>query len=388
MTSETLSQLTLNIWQALLDSSTWLLFGFAIAAALKIILPSSLIEKQLSKPGWTSVIKASAFGLPLPLCSCSVVPVGAALRRGGASRGATASFFVSTPEIGVDSFLLSFGILGKTITLMRVLAAALSAVTVGLVIDYLLPETSNEPDSEVTGKSEQMQRQSTKCGCHANRTETNENNKKVEEPSCCRTATNGKNGRRKMLFPLYLNELKMLLDDLALPLTIGFIGAGLISTFVPDTLIPSLNLSEFSYMLVMLVVGIPMYVCSVSSTPIAAAMIAKGVSPGAALVFLLAGPATNLGTVTIIGGYLGRGALAVYILGISLISLACGFFLNIILPTTVQFQHTVAHLHHKQDSLITVLSALLLASAIAYCLGARITHMFNRKVNGVSSHGK
>lgn len=386
MIGETLAQLTLSVWQTLLDSATWLLFGFAIAAALKIFLPSSLIEKQLSKPGWVSVVKSSLFGLPLPLCSCSVVPVGAALRKSGASRGATASFFVSTPEIGVDSFLLSFGILGKTITLMRVLAAALSAIAVGLVIDYLLPERKEAPLIATQAETPRQNDNSPAPSCcHASKTETLKISTE-ETPSCCKTKKeiNVNSSPIAKFVVLYFRELTMLFDDLAMPLTVGFLGAGLISTFVPDSLLRSLDLPDFAYMLAMLVVGIPMYVCSVSSTPIAAAMIAKGVSPGAALVFLLAGPATNLGTVTVIGGYLGRSALAVYILGISLISLACGFFLNIILPASVQLQHTVTHIHSTQATLITELSALVLASAITYFLIIRVT----RKFNGIFSHGR
>ena len=309
-----LNEWLIATWNVIVASSPWLLFGFFFAGVMHVLLPAGFIKRQLQAPGIKSVLKASAFGIPLPLCSCSVIPVGISLRRQGASRGATASFFVSTPEIGVDSFLLSFFLLGPLLAVTRVVATLFSAIGVGIVIDKC-----------TTVAASTLQQSEPKESCCASDVEQD---KTVQSTSARLVDTT------KRIFRFAYVDI---FDDLAIVLSVGFLGAGLVSAIVPDDLFQSLGLSSFVSMLIMLLVALPVYVCATSSTPLVAVLLAKGLCPGAAIVFLLAGPATNITTILALSKELGKRGLAVYLAGIIGVSLFFGFLINIVMAGTTQF---------------------------------------------------
>ncbi|BBD08979.1 SO_0444 family Cu/Zn efflux transporter [Desulfovibrio ferrophilus] len=297
---------TTETWILLNEAAPWVLFGFFVAALIKVFISDQFIAKHLGKNGATSVLKASALGVPLPLCSCGVVPAATGLRRQGASKGATAAFMISTPETGADSMAVTWAMLDPVMTVVRPIAAFITATVAGLAINAL-------PDSRALDNNNPSDMTSD-CGCGG---------------GCCgsETTTNETSfsHRLKDGFTQTFGEM---LQDIGKWLIIGILLAGLISTFVPADFFESYLGNEWASMVVMLVAGIPLYICATSSTPIAATMALKGLSPGAALVFLLAGPATNAATIAVTSKVLGKRATAIYVGAIALCALGIGWLVN------------------------------------------------------------
>lgn len=328
-------------WEMILLSSRGLLFGFGIAGILNVILPPSVVRRYLMKPGFGSTLKASAFGLPLPLCSCSVVPVGVALRRGGASRGATASFMISTPEIGVDSFILSYYLLGPFMAIIRTVAAFASALFVGSIIDAA-HEEEPLPQSPVEARGKGRL-----CTVDA-------------APPAASTLR----WTARILAAVRYGYVE-LLDDLAVVLAVGIIAAAAISALVPDSAYAALNLGTLPSILLMLVISLPLYVCATSSTPLALAFLEKGVPLGAVLTFLLAGPASNVTTMLAIKKELGKKALIIYITGLAGMSVIFGVLAQYTLSLpALSMAASAVHVHGGHSLIDQVLGAILLTLLI------------------------
>jgi len=292
----------LECWQILLESAPYVLFGFFATGLLKALVPQEAVVKHLGKSSAGSVLKASVFGVPLPLCSCAVIPAAIGLRKQGASRGASAAFMVSVPETGVDSVAITWALLDPVLTVVRPAAALITATITGLLIN-LLPEESALPETV----------EKTSCGS-----------------SCC-AGDDKSTTRQPLLRRLRAGQVFAfgeLLADIGKWLLFGIVLAGVISFLVPDDFMTRYMGSEFLSLLIMLGVGIPIYICASASTPIAAVLILKGLSPGAALVFLLAGPATNAATLTVVYRFFGRAATGIYLASIAVCSLAFGFLIN------------------------------------------------------------
>lgn len=324
-----LVQWLLSTWDVIAISSLWLLAGFFIAGVLHVFMPRRMIERHLKKPGFFSVLKSSAFGIPLPLCSCSVIPVGVSLRKHGASRGATASFFISTPEIGVDSFLLSYALLGPFFAVMRVITAFFAALSAGWLIDsFPAPESATGQTAADTSDD------------------------------CCHTASDRPeeehSSKSKLYRVLHFGYVEIL-DDLSTVLCVGFLLAGLAAVLLPADSFAALGLGPVSSMFLMLFVSLPVYVCATSLTPLAAALIAKGLGLGAALVFLLAGPATNITTMLVVRRELGTRALVFYLLSIITTALLAGFYVNSVVVAdgiiASKIFEDIAHVHQDPISL-------------------------------------
>lgn len=287
-------------WDILVDSSIWMLFGFFMAGLLRAFVPSDLVARHLGKNQSGNVFKAALFGVPLPLCSCGVIPAAAGLRRQGASKGATASFLIATPETGVDSIAVSWALLDPLMTVLRPLSAFLTAMMTGLFIDA----TDKEPDP--------LQLLAP-----------------LNTPSTCTSGSCscGSSSATPSLWKRFLNGQRFAFDDLmgdiAPWFAFGILLAGVITLYLPDDLGQTLPGGGMVSMLAMLAVAMPMYVCATASTPIAAALALKGFSPGALLVFLLAGPATNAATIVMVSRLLGRKSAVIYVGSIILATLAC-----------------------------------------------------------------
>lgn len=294
-------------WLVLLDSAPFVLFGLAVAGLLKAFLPEDFVARHLGKKSFGSVLKASLLGAPLPLCSCGVVPAAAGLRRQGASRGATAAFLVSTPETGVDSIAVTYALLDPLMTVLRPLAALVTATCAGLLVNLLPDETA--PDITLPPAAQA-------CGCHGGC---------CADPAPCPTAKPTV-GRRLVDGLRY--GFGEILADIGPWLLAGIVIAGAIAALVPPGLIERFLGRGVASMLVMLVVGIPLYVCATASTPVVAALALKGLSPGAALVFLLAGPVTNAAALTVMAKILGRRATVLFVVAIAVSSLALGLAAN------------------------------------------------------------
>lgn len=285
-----------EFWSVLCEMSPYLLFGFLVAGLLSVMVKQETVERHLGDRTLWSVAKAALLGAPLPLCSCGVIPVAASLRQHGASRGATASFLLATPQTSVDSIMVTFSLLGPVFAIFRPVAALLSAMVGGAVILYIEHETIDE------AKEEQM-------------------------PACTAPCCAGDSNRGKLYQALHYGFVT-LAGDIGRALLIGLFIAGIIAAFVPDNFFAGILGGGFVSKLVMMLVGLPVYVCATASVPVAAALILKGISPGAALVFLMTGPATNAAAFTTVWKIMGKKTALVYMTTVAVIALIAGTILD------------------------------------------------------------
>jgi len=292
-------------WFIYLDVAIYMLFGFFVAGILYVFFKAEKIKKYLGTGKIKPVILSALFGIPIPLCSCGVVPVATGLKKQGANNGAALSFMIATPESGVDSIAVSWAMLDPIMTVIRPVAGFITAVSTGIAENFF--------GTEDTSHKQDMIKETGGCGCADN--------------SCAVAAPDNEKMPARLISGLKY-AYGELLTDIAKPFIIGIFIAGMITFFFPDDLTLWANDHNLLSMLVMLVAGIPMYVCATSSTPIAAALILKGLNPGAALVFLLAGPATNAATINIVKNIFNTRALVIYLSMIILCSLSTGFFVD------------------------------------------------------------
>ena len=334
------------------EASPWLLLGLLIAGLMKAWVPTKILSKHLGG-GYKSILKASFIGAPLPLCSCGVIPVATELRRSGASKSATSAFLVATPETGVDSVSVSYAMLGPIMAVYRPVTALMSAIITGLLV-ATIKEDETEKSPSVTP--------STSC-CSSSTPK--EEMKAVEKTTCCastKTAPLTESPLRKTLHGVKYAATQ-LIDDIIVWLAIGLIFATLIKTFLPTEFLLSYG-SGLGAMLVMIVISIPMYICATASTPIAAGFILAGLSPGTALVFMMAGPATNISTLGVIKNEMGSKVLMHYLIGISVCAIAFGSLLDFGLNfydinISEQMQHSHAILPYWFNLSCAILIALL-----------------------------
>ncbi len=298
-----------NTLRLAMDSAPWLLFGLIAAGLIHAWLPMRVVGKALGGSGPMAVIKAALIGAPLPLCSCGTLPAAISLSRGGASRASTTSFLISTPETGIDSVALSWALLGPAMALLRPVAAILSAISAGLMVGATERDEGTPQDVvEIEDKTE------TCCsgGCCSSQQER---------------ADSGEEGFWRRTFNGLGYAFTDLMDDLAPWLLVGMIAAGVVVTLVPPNMLTEWG-SGIGAMLLILVISVPMYVCATASTPLAHAMLFAGVSPGTVLVFLLAGPASNIASLALVRRELGGRALAAYLIGICGVSVLLGLALD------------------------------------------------------------
>ncbi len=297
--SDTLFNLLREFWGTLAEMSPYLLFGFLIEGLLSVWISAQQVQRHLGGRGFWAVVKASLFGVPLPLCSCGVIPVSMSLYKHGAGRGATISFLLSTPQTGVDSIFVTYSLLGPFFAILRPVAAFLSGLLGGVLVNL------SDGRIEAEGTGEQP------C-----------------EEDCCAAGTTTPKWRRALR-----HGFVTLPTDIGRAMLGGLAVAALISAAVPDDFFAVYLAagSGIAAMLVMMVVGIPVYVCATASVPVAAALIEKGLSPGAALVFLMTGPATNAAALTTLWGVLGRRTAILYLLTAAGGALAAGLLVDFFL---------------------------------------------------------
>ena len=339
-----------NLWWVILESAPWLLFGFFLAGIINQLAPKHLITRYLGKKGPGSIFRAALIGAPLPLCSCGIIPSAMGVHRAGASKGATTSFLVSTPETGVDSISLTYALMGPIMAIARPIAAITSGVVSGLLVEHL---TKNED------KKAQSNSSNPKASCcskkhHHHYSHDHDDTQKHETSSSEKPLSFFQKSINNMRGSLQFGFGK-LFNDIIFWLVIGLVGAALIKTFVPSDFFMQWG-SGFTAMLIMIALGIPMYICATASTPLAASLMLVGISPGVALVFMLVGPATNIATLGMVRKELGSRALAGYLIGVILTAIALGSLLDF-LPLEVAL--TMTH-EHMATSLISILSAIIL----------------------------
>jgi len=307
----------------LTQAAPYLLFGYLVAGLLSVFLNRyQSINALLGAPGHRPVYLATLFGIPMPLCSCSVLPAALALRKQGVSKGATASFLISVPETDIISIVLTYALLGPLYAVFRPLAALVTAITTGLVVNRI--DTWDEKRRPPEGAAETAEGSSGSPGAG----ECCEGSASGGSESGAPPGVPGKAGwlRRALRFGFV-----EMFDDIMVQLLIGILIAGAVVAWLPGWgLKDAIGGSPVTY-LIMLAVGIPVYVCATASTPLAVGLIAGGVSPGAALVFLLAGPATNVASLIVLNNQFGRRVLAGYLGGIAVVSVLMGLILDAII---------------------------------------------------------
>lgn len=329
--------LTDNFWQLFVISAPWLLLGLFIAGLIKVYLPKDFLIKHLGKEGFIPTIKAALIGAPMPLCSCGVIPAALGLRRAGASKSATTAFLVSTPETGVDSISVSYVLLGPFMAVIRPIAAVVSAIVAGLLVGRDKGDTSNNHGhshdvKETCCSKKEPEVEMTFC--------KKEPKSKPAEVSCCSSKQHEKphnhsksssEVKNRFLEALHFSCTK-LLQDTAKWLLIGLFFAALIQTFVPNDFFTQWGTGILA-MVVVILISIPMYICATASTPIAAGLLLSGVSPGAVLVFMLAGPATNIATLGVVINELGKRAVVAYLTGVIGVAIMFGLLTDFLVET-------------------------------------------------------
>ncbi len=304
-------------YRIVLDSGVFILLGFFLAGILHEFVDTARIGRLLGGRDLKSILTAALVGAPLPLCSCGVLPTAVALRKKGASRESTVSFLISTPETGVDSVLITYGLLGPVMAIVRPLAAIATAVGAGLLSLVAGGRDGGEETEEGDGASVVPGKGSPACedGSCAPPVE-------VEVP---------KRGFKERVAGIARYAFVTMMDELAFWLLLAFLATGLLAALLPADFFLRFLPWPLLSMFVMAIVGVPTYVCASASTPIAAAMIGKGLDPGAALVFMLTGPATNASTIAVVARMFGRRFVALYLSAIFGVAIGAGLLLNAVI---------------------------------------------------------
>ncbi|UCB54085.1 MAG: SO_0444 family Cu/Zn efflux transporter [Thiotrichales bacterium] len=322
-----MTELLLNIWSVFLDTAFWLLLGLFAAGLIKSFIAEDTMQRWVGGSGFAAVSRAALFGAPLPLCSCGVLPAAIGLHRSGASKEATVSFLISTPETSVDSIAVTYALMGPVMAVYRPFAALVSAIVTGMMTT-LAGSKAVAPrevaDTATTSCCQPAEPAGSSC-C------AGDENVAAAEACCAPESAVAKKQSRLLSAIIY--AASELLDDIAAWMAVGIIIAGVMLTYIPPDWLAQWGQGVFA-MLVMLVIGVPMYICAVASTPVAAGLILAGVSPGVALVFLLVGPATNIAGLALVSKELGFRVTLIYLAGIAVVSVAMGLLLEYLLQTT------------------------------------------------------
>ena len=320
--TEPLLQFLREFVSVFLDAAPYILLGFVVAAVIQVLLPVSLVQKLFGRGKVRSIFAAATLGIPLPLCSCSVLPTAIALRRRGAGKGATASFLVATPETGVDSIALTYGLMDPIMTVFRPLAAMVTAVTAGFAVEAFGGKDKTQTDEEkAAADAEVAEAAEMAKAAKGSAYDALEKEELVADEMAGLTFTQKlRRGFRGAFVELF--------DETAHWMLAGLVISAFIAVVLPAEIVTRYLSSGAIPILLMLFIGIPLYICASASTPIAAALVLKGLSPGAALVFLLAGPATNVGSLAILRRFLGTRIVTIYLLTIAVLSVALGVLLD------------------------------------------------------------
>jgi len=297
-----LFNILLQSWNILLESSVFILFGLIVSGLLRVFLNPGSVSRHLGQGRFKSVFKASLMGIPIPLCSCGVLPAAAALKKQGANNGAVTSFLISTPESGVDSIAITYALMDPIMTVVRPVAAFVTAFAAGITENLLgKPDTDSPIVPDLSCPVDGC------CDGQNCRPEVHRNHHSFTE-------------KIQAGFRFAFTDVWA---DLAVWFLFGLLLSGIITVLIPESVFSRYMGGGMGSMLIMLGVGIPIYICATASTPIAATLILQGVSPGAALVFLMTGPATNVTSLTVLIRVLGKRATGIYLAAIA--SCAVGF---------------------------------------------------------------
>lgn len=327
-----------EIWNFFLIVSPWLILGLFIAGLIHSFIGEEFIRTHLGGSGFLPILKATIFGIPLPVCSCSVIPIAAGLRKDGASKASTMSFLVSTPTTGIDSIFVTYAFMGGVFAIARPLSALFAGLLIGMLV-YITEKKSNPP-----------------------------------------IAQKYKHGRHLHLSLIvrlkstFIYGFKVLPQDMSRTLLLGIVVGGILSAVIPvDFAKEYLSNPLIAYPL-MIAISIPIYVCAVGSVPIATALLMKGLMPGAALAFLIAGPATNTITMGFVAKKLGKRVFVLYLVSITVVAIISGMIIDAVLPGITGKQIVVRGRHLPY--LVQVVASVILSVIL-------LLNLFHKKDKGV-----
>ena len=327
-----------SYWDALVmmtaEMAPYLLLGFLIAGLLRVFVPRKMYSKHLAPRNMKSVVKAAAIGIPLPLCSCGVIPTAVGLRKEGASHGACTSFLIATPQTGVDSIAATYSLMGLPFAIVRPIAALFTAMFGGWLVNKYARD--DEKVSELAAQKGEHDH----CDCedgHCHHDHHHEHGHHHEHKECSCGHHHEHEEAQHVTFVGRMREaldyaFVEMMQDVGKWLIIGLLIAALITVAVPNEWLAALHDYKLLNMLIVLAVAIPMYICATGSIPIAVSLMAKGLTPGAALVLLMAGPAVNSASMLVIGKVFGKRTLWLYILSIVIGAMLFGLGIDYLLP--------------------------------------------------------
>jgi len=381
-------ELIIEFLKALVDLSNamapFILFGLLLAGILHELVPSSIVTKHLGKANIISVIKSTLFGVPLPVCSCGVIPLATSIKKSGASKGATLSFLISTPITGVDSILATYGIFGWIFTIYRIVTSMIIAMISGILTNIFDNHEEEESKAQFTiakpakpvsalGVSFAPKEKESCCESDESSCCSSSNSSccgseessccESESSSCCSSETSYCDSQEKpssfSLSRALQYAFVTLLGDIAKPLLWGLLFGALITVAIPQNL--SDILIEYSWLsyIIVIAIAVPMYVCATASLPIAAGLMLSGVSAGAAFVFLTAGPATNTVTIGVVKKMLGSRALSIYLGSIIIGSMLFGLGLDYLFSSTQIDPKSLVHIE-EEGGVVAIASSILL----------------------------
>ncbi len=410
-----------QLWMILVESSLWLIIGFAIAGAVHALVPRAWMLKHLSGGGFWPIAKASMLGIPLPLCSCSVIPVAAGLRSQGASKGASAAFAISTPQTGEESIPITWALFGPVYAFTRPVVAVITGLIAGLLIDW-----TGKPDAQPPSETDSDTGPESDSGAFSlSVTNADDAGKAVAQTkSCCSSTPKapadpgpsakpccsgkapepvkpccsgkapeptksccGSEAAKETTHTGVMEKVRIgirhgfgtMLIDLAVWLTIGLLLAALIGALIPQDWIAEHVGSGLLPKFIMLLVGVPLYICATSSTPLAWSLVAAGLSPGAALVMLLSGPATNVATMSWLIKDLGVRALVIYLGVIAAVALAAGIAFDAFLAGYVRIADAAQLHNHAGGFGVKEAAAIIFVLLMAWALGMKMREYMNKK---------
>lgn len=376
--SEVTLEFLLALWKYIAISAPYLLVGFFIAGLIKILIPIEKVRKILGKKSLGSIFKAAIIGVPLPLCSCSVVPTAVTLKKAGANNGATSAFLIATPESGIDSISMTYGMMDLPMTIIRPVAAFLSAMVAGIG-QYLFNDKeydiSNAPEPKSCCSSKEAEPVAIKTCCSSKPLAPVAKSccsTKAPEPevkSCCSSKKEEKKKDDIFIVKTLKYAYGDLIEDVAFWMTLGLILGAIIDFLVPANFLSMANgvMGRF----IILGIGIPFYICASASTPIAASLMLKGLSPGAALLFLLVGPATNITNLLVLQKYIGKRGILINVIAIGGVALLLSYGVDFLynyyqwpLDFKLGHNHDHGHIPWWQHASAVIFSLILLRGLI------------------------
>jgi uncharacterized membrane protein YraQ (UPF0718 family)/copper chaperone CopZ len=347
-----MAEYLMELYSVFMSMAPYFFLGLTVAGILHVFMKKEFIARHLKKDNFISVVKGALFGVPMPLCSCGVVPATLSLRKSGASEGASVAFLISTPQTGLDSIVATYGLLGMVFAAYTPFATFFTGIAGGALT--LLWRGKQRQEGVASGDP----------ACNI----------------CFATGTHRHTLAEKMLV-MAKYAYRDFLDDISVQLVIGIALSAVIAFVVPDNFFSRYISNDFLSMLLMALVGIPLYVCATASLPIALALIDKGISPGAALVFLTVGPATNAASIMLIASAMGKRVVTIYVSSVAVMAIINGCILNLIFKATGAPLPVISHAHegHVHGSapalvpeLFAVLFALILAASLFRRAGGTI----------------